>query len=512
MFISLVASFLTVRMDELTANSHRLVHLDLKGAPPKLSYLEKLIPLFKQWGATGLLIEWEDTFPFHGSLGVVGSKKESGRPYTEDEIKRILFLAKECGLSTIPLVQTFGHLEFLLKHEEWRCLREVSRYPSSACPSHPNTQDVIWELVKQVIDFHVDNSDLQYLHIGADEVWHLGLCEMCLQRTGNTIEGRGELFLDHVLSIARRIKETYSKLKLIMWDDMLRSIPNAVLKNYDLGQYVEPMVWLYFSAEAFQLPDGLWEKYSSVFSSVWIASAYKGATGSCQQLPILPHHVSNHERWLKELPIISSKFDTFRGIALTGWSRYDHYATLCEMLPVSLPCLAICLRTWLNNGFTMQDLQSVARALGFSDSVLMGMDSLPRPRPIPAELSFPGWKALSSMELFCNLEHQSRIHLDSSQIKTWLNPWQIKNSFGNPMHIETFIPPLTQLLVELGNAERFLRESLEPLIYPVAIEEWVSTWIDPLREQVQKLVDDARAQLKTEGQGQENASSDKQLL
>lgn len=52
--------------------------------------------------------------------------------------------------------------------------------------------------------------------------------------------------------------------------------------------------------------------------------------------------------------------------------------------------------------------------------------------------------------------------------------------------------------MELGNVERFLRESLEPLMYPPAIEEWVATWIDPLREQVQKLVDDASSQLKME--------------
>lgn len=485
-------------MDELISSSHRLVHLDLKGAPPKISYLEKLIPLFKEWGATGLLLEWEDTFPYHGALSVIGSKKQPNRPYSEDEIKRILHMAKECGLCTIPLVQTFGHLEYLLKHEEWQCLREVPRFPSSICPSHPNTQDVIWEMVKQVIDFHSDNSDLEYLHIGSDEVWHLGLCELCIQRCGNSADGRAQLFVDHVLSIARRIKESYSKLKLIMWDDMLRGVPVSVLKNFGLGQYVEPMVWLYLAGDAFSLPEGMWDRYSAVFSSVWIASAFKGATGSCQQLPVLPHHVSNHEQWLKELPIIASKFDTYRGIALTGWSRYDHFATLCEMLPVSLPSLALCLRVWINNGFSVEDFQHIARSLGFSNSCLLGMELLPRPKPIPEDLSFPGWKALASMEVFCNLEHQSRIHLDSSQIKTWLNPWQIKNSFGNPMHVETFIPPLTQLLLELGNVERFLRESLEPLIFSEAIEEWVATWIDPLREQVQKLLDDARAQIKTE--------------
>jgi hexosaminidase len=96
------------------------VHLDLKGAPPRLPWLLELLPRLRAWGCAGLLIEWEDSFPFSGVLSLL----RAPTAYTHAQVRRLLARAAECELEVIPLVQTFGHMEFVLKHERFAHLRE----------------------------------------------------------------------------------------------------------------------------------------------------------------------------------------------------------------------------------------------------------------------------------------------------------------------------------------------------------------------------------------------------
>ena len=200
---------------------HKIVHLDLKGAPPKVTYYEYLFRLLKNLGATGILIEYEDMFPFDGQLIDI----KAGNHYSKKEISTIQSLAEENNLIVIPLIQTFGHLEFILKQEKYKDLREMYRYPQSICPTHNRSLPLLFDMIDQIVVAHPGS---KYLHIGADEVYQLGECTRCMDIMAKQQWERRQLFLNHVSKIAKYIKEKYPHITILMWDDEFRETDSQV--------------------------------------------------------------------------------------------------------------------------------------------------------------------------------------------------------------------------------------------------------------------------------------------
>lgn len=291
----------------------RFVHLDLKGAPFKLSYYEQLLPFLSRIGATGILIEYEDTFPYGGDLADIRHPEA----YSHECISHIQQIAKLSNLVVVPLVQTFGHLEFVLKVRKFFEFREVARYPNVLCPSHPGSISLIEEMVNQVIQLH---PNVQWFHLGADEVWHLGQCDRCRAVMIEQQWAKDHLFVDYVSKLAGTLRKKYPQIRFIVWDDMMRDMDPQVITGSGLHTLVEPMVWHYFPQAEFRLKQGMWEKYLSIFPNLWIASAFKGATKINQILTPPSFHVSNHEAWNCVLENLQHS-NSFRGIALTGWQR-----------------------------------------------------------------------------------------------------------------------------------------------------------------------------------------------
>ena len=69
-------------------------------------------------------------FPFMGELKYA----TANNAYSKDDIKMIIKMAEQNHFEVIPLIQTFGHMEYFLKLQHYRHLREVDEFPQVKFP------------------------------------------------------------------------------------------------------------------------------------------------------------------------------------------------------------------------------------------------------------------------------------------------------------------------------------------------------------------------------------------
>ena len=84
---------------------------------------------------------------------------------------------------------------------------------------------------------------------------------------------------------------------------------------------------------------------------------------------------------------------------LTGWSRYDHFAVLCELLPVSFPSLAYNLLL-LQYGYDLSRIHpEVSRLLQCRDAPVELL-LMSGPSAAIVQCQFPGSQVFSAVQNF----------------------------------------------------------------------------------------------------------------
>ncbi|XP_066498922.1 beta-N-acetylhexosaminidase isoform X2 [Hoplias malabaricus] len=455
----------------------RIVHLDLKGAAPKVSYLKQIFPLFSSLGADGVLMEYEDMFPYEGELELL----KSPFAYSMEDIKEIKALANLSNLELIPLVQVFGHLEFVLKHEKFHHLREVAQYPNSLNPMAPGSLKLIKSMVKQILKQH---QEVRWFHIGADEVYELGESEdskRWLEKNGDV----GALYLAHVTEVCRMLAEMRPGLKMLFWEDMLRKISVSTMQNSDLKKYAFPMIWSYSPTMNLKDIALLLTKYQeSGFSGVWFASAFKGSSAVDQRWTPLKHQLENHLAWVKVINSMNEYPNLpFLGITLTGWQRFEHFIRLCELLPVAIPSLAICLQALKHGSYDEELEKTVHNILGCKIQLEAGV--------CEGSGAFAGAEVYHMIykihtELQSSIENLMTDHF----LRGSFSNYQRKYNFANPRNLNHFKNRMKKMLVDWESFLGNFRTEMETIFFPDTVEEWFEENVNEQMDKLRGMVED----------------------
>ncbi|XP_071329329.1 hexosaminidase D [Trachinotus anak] len=463
----------------------KLVHLDLKGAPPRADYLHKLIELFSELGAEGLLVEYEDMFPYEGELQLLQATAQPA--YSRQEILSMQEFARSKSMEVIPLVQTFGHMEFVLKHRALWGLREVAHCVGTLNPHREEGLRLVMEMLRQVVELH---PGVNTLHIGADEVYMLGEGEeskLWLATPGRTVE---QLFLSHVTKVTKAIKEAWPQMTIIMWDDMMRGMSQDTLKDSGLVGLVQPMLWDYTPDLDVDRTVSLLEKYHRAgLLQLWAASSFKGSTNVHTCVPSTQRHLDNHVQWLKVAASLPAGVN-LKGIALTGWQRYDHLSVLCELMPVALPSLAACLQTLLHGGLSAEAQSRVSERLGVSSVEVEAME-----RSSAEESLFPGRRLaelIVELNALLNSEH-IRFFENSMVVRGWFSPYQRQRRMVTPLITMTIHSQASAYVTTLQQKVEAVKEEMVRLYPESSAQEWIEEHVSPVLTPLQRITEDVMA-------------------
>jgi hexosaminidase len=151
--------------------SERGAHYDTKHHQDKREYVESFIRELARYKINMLVWEWEDKFeyPSHPEIGAPGA-------FTMQEMQEITRYARKYHVQVVPLVQGLGHVSFILKWPQHSHLREIAASNWEFCPLKEGSYDLLFDLWEDAIEATPGS---EYIHIGSDETYELGLCEQC---------------------------------------------------------------------------------------------------------------------------------------------------------------------------------------------------------------------------------------------------------------------------------------------------------------------------------------------
>ena len=281
-------------------------HLDLRIQVMKMPAVKKLVTKLKEAGMNTLIMEYEATYPFE-THPLIANRYA----YTKEEIKDLVSFCGQQGVDVIPLQQSFGHVEYVLRNSRYASQREDNKDFAQVCPSKEAENIALFtDLFTEMAATHPS----KYIHIGADETRLLGHCAVCKARVEK--EGVSKLYGEHI-KLMCDIVIKLGKIPL-MWADIALKYPDAL-------QYLPKQVvfvdWNYgWKLDRF----GDHEKLMKSGFEIWGAASLRSSPDN-YNLTTWQKHFENIRDFLPAARKLG-----YKGMIMTSWSTSGIYSPVFE--------------------------------------------------------------------------------------------------------------------------------------------------------------------------------------
>lgn len=207
------------RITDYPEIAYRAIHLDMKHHLETGHYYYSIIDRLANIKVNAIIIEFEDKLRYR-QAPVVGS----ANAISIEEFAAISRYAQERHIEISPLVQGLGHASFILKHEEYKKLRDDPASDWVFDPLNPETYDLQFALYDDAIKATPYG---KYLHVGGDEVGSLGKSELSKKSGMKPLELQ-MYWLKKVTDFAL----AHNRIP-IFWDDMVFKLADLYKTTYD---------------------------------------------------------------------------------------------------------------------------------------------------------------------------------------------------------------------------------------------------------------------------------------
>ena len=191
-------------------------HLDLRIEVMPMPALKAFAKKLSGEGMNTLIMEWEGTYPF-ASHPMIPNRYA----YSKAEIVDFIKYCNGLGIDVIPLQQSFGHVEYILRNERYKDLREDQKDYSQVCPLQTTQDSLLFsDLYKELASTHTS----KYIHIGGDETYLLGHDERCRKKVAEV--GKSRLYIDYIRMLCNIVIKMGKTP--VMWADIAMKYPEAI--------------------------------------------------------------------------------------------------------------------------------------------------------------------------------------------------------------------------------------------------------------------------------------------